>query len=118
MKRFLNVALVAWVFSTGYAVSAEEALSYAKGNGLRIAGMEDCPCAPIADGFSPLFDNLFGNWSSKLSCFSSVIRTPSCTTSSSLFGPSEVFIFSDLLERDRAIPEPEMHGHRGGTGRP
>ena len=54
MKRFLGVVLLACVCAAGSAVSAEKALSYPKGNGLRMVSTGHSWVAPAMKTISPI----------------------------------------------------------------
>lgn len=54
MKRLFNIALVAWALATSAAVSAEDALSYPKGNGLRIVSAGHSWVSPAMNTFDPI----------------------------------------------------------------
>ena len=54
MRRFSGVFLVACILAAGSAVSGEEALSYPKGNGLRILSMGHSWVAPAMKTLSPI----------------------------------------------------------------
>ena len=54
MKRLLNVAIVAWALALGSTVSAEDTLSYPKGNGLRIVSAGHSWVAPAMNTLGPI----------------------------------------------------------------